>query len=267
MSDSPVRSLKVDQLSIQIYSDREQMGRAAAAAVAERISTLLRSQPLIRMVFAAAPSQDELLAELVSNREIDWFRIAAFHMDEYLSLPPEAPQRFGNYLKERLFEKVPFRAVHIMNSTVEEPAAECARYNKLITAAPIGIVCLGIGENGHIAFNDPPVADFQDRDTVKVVELDDLCRQQQVNDGAFKSIGDVPQLALTLTIPALMSGRHLFCVVPGPAKAEAVCRTLYGSIEVDCPASILRRHDSAILFLDLDSASKIPEEPAGSSGT
>jgi len=249
--------MKIDNLHVKIFKDRKSMGQHAASAVADKLIALLNEQNEVRMVFAAAPSQNELLESLVNISGIDWKRITAFHMDEYLGLSEDAPQRFGNYLKERIFDVVPFKQVNYINTLSENAHQECERYTGLLKEAPIDIICMGIGENGHIAFNDPPVADFNDPKRVKVVELDQECRQQQVNDGCFKSIGEVPKQALTLTIPMLFSGKHLFVVVPGKTKTNAVFETLSGEISTKCPASVLRRHKNAVLYLDHDSASKI----------
>ena len=185
---------------------------------------------------------------------IDWARVRAFHMDEYIGLVSEAPQAFGIFLRERLFGKVGFLAVHYIDGGATDLKKECERYAGLLLEYPPDIVCMGIGENGHIAFNDPPVADFNDPYVVKVVELDLPCRQQQVNDGCFSDLGLVPTHAITLTVPALMAGRFIYGVVPGPLKAEAVYHALKGKVEEKCPASILREHAHAELFLDADSA-------------
>lgn len=208
------------------------------------------------MVFAAAPSQNEFLKSLTQEK-IDWQRITAFHMDEYLGLESCAPQQFGNFLKARLFDVVQFGSVYYIDSGASDTRAECRRYAELLLKEPIDIVCMGIGENGHIAFNDPPVADFKDPEVVKVVELDEVCRQQQVNDGCFTSIDEVPAQAITLTIPVLMSAHFLSVVVPGKTKADAVEKTMRGPISEQCPASIIRTHADAVVFLDKDSAKKI----------
>lgn len=248
----PVLSKTVESLQVHVYKNRSALGAAAAADAARRINELLAVKSGIRMIFAAAPSQNELLMHLAGNHSIDWSRITAFHMDEYIGLPSHAPQRFSRFLQEHLFDKVKPGNVHLIDSTsrVED---ECARYGKLLQEAPIDIVCLGIGENGHIAFNDPPVADFNDREVIKAVELDAACRQQQVNDGCFRDFADVPTHALTLTIPALLGAAHLFCVVPGPTKRQAVERTLNGPISTACPSTILRKHADCTLYVDRDS--------------
>lgn len=248
-----VKHETVDSLDVHVYADRAAMGVAAARDVAATMRDLLATRERVRMIFAAAPSQDEFLAALSNASALDWSRVTAFHMDEYLELLPEAPQRFGNFLRMHLFDRVHPGIVHFIDSA-NETAAECARYGALLREAPMDVVCLGIGENGHIAFNDPPVADFDDPEVIKPVELDLPCKRQQVNDGCFATIGDVPSHALTLTIPMLLSGAYLSCVVPGLAKQQAVHDTLRGPITTACPASILRRHPACVLSLDRDSA-------------
>ncbi|MBP1964281.1 glucosamine-6-phosphate deaminase [Paenibacillus aceris] len=256
----PILVKQVDDLEVQVFADRLSLGEAAASQAAAVMKELLAgSQDDLVMVFAAAPSQNEFLAALIQEEGIDWQRITAFHMDEYIGLPAGAPQSFGSFLTERLFSKVPFAAVHRIDST-NDIEKECARYEAQLLVKPIDIVCLGIGENGHIAFNDPPVADFNDKVWVKPVELDEDCRKQQVNDGCFAELKDVPTHALTLTIPALISGKHLFCMVPGPTKREAVHRTLSEPVSTACPATILRFHPSIKLYVDADSFGGIPDE-------
>ncbi len=247
-----LKELKKDKLLCKVYKTRAEMGVAAAEDVRERILALLEEKEELNMIFAAAPSQNEVLAGLVSMKDIPWEKINAFHMDEYIGLSMDAPQRFGTFLKNAIFDKVPFKNVYLINSAAEAEE-ECARYTDLLKTHPVDIVCLGIGENGHIAFNDPDVADFNDPALIKVVGLDDICRQQQVNDGCFAKIDDVPKTALSLTIPALTSGTYMFCVVPAATKANAVDNTMHGEITEKCPASILRKHDNACLYCDSDS--------------
>jgi glucosamine-6-phosphate deaminase len=252
VTGKPILTKLVDRLKVTVYADRMTLGEAAAEQVVKHIIELQEKQENIRMVFAAAPSQNEFLAALVHAEGIDWSRITAFHMDEYIGLPIEAPQRFSRYLRDRLFDLVKPGAVHLINST-NDVVKECIQYESLLKEDKIDIVCMGIGENGHIAFNDPPVADFDDPVWVKAVELDMPCRQQQVNDGCFSVIEAVPTLALTLTVPALMSGDRLFCIVPGSTKRPAVFEALQGPISTNCPASILRRHPDCTLYVDSDS--------------
>ncbi len=252
---------RVDHLDVNIYDRRPAMGKAASTAVASAIRGLLEIQQEVNLIFAAAPSQNELLEGLVGGKNIAWDRVNAFHMDEYIGLPEDAPQRFGNFLKERLFAKLPFRSVHYLDGVAADPEKECRRYTDLLTRHPTDIVCMGIGENCHIAFNDPHVADFDDPAMVKVVDLDDACRQQQVNDGCFPAIADVPTHALTLTVPTLMAAQFVFCVVPGPNKAKAIWHTLRAEITSAYPSTILRRHPHAHLFLDTESASLLASAP------
>nr|WP_206294142.1 glucosamine-6-phosphate deaminase [Humisphaera borealis] len=242
----------VDRLKVKAFATRQAMGAAAGSDVATRLKALLATKVTVRMIFAAAPSQNETLSTLAATNGIDWSRVTAFHMDEYIGLATDAPQRFGQYLRRHIFDLVRPGVVNFIDSA-NDAAAECRRYGDLLRAGPIDIVCLGIGENGHIAFNDPPVAKFDDAETIKVVELDDACRQQQVNDGCFPSFASVPTHALTLTIPTLMSGTHLFCSVPGPTKRNAVTRTLNGAIGTECPSTVLRRHADCTMYVDKDS--------------
>lgn len=253
---TPVKEIKVDEVLVKIYKNRDDMGKGAAYDVAEKIRELARIKDTINIVFAAAPSQNEFLSYL-NEKDIPWNKINAFHMDEYIGLPSDAPQLFANFLKERLFSKKTFKNVFYINGNTFNPEEECNRLSKLLEENPLDITCMGIGENGHIAFNDPHVADFNDPKKVKIVDLDEKCRQQQVNDGCFKTIEDVPRYAITMTIPTLISSPYIFCIVPAKQKADAVRNTLLGPIEESCPASIIRRCKNSILYLDLDSASKL----------
>ncbi|MNK17570.1 Glucosamine-6-phosphate deaminase 1 [compost metagenome] len=245
-----------NKLDVRIYEDRKSLGAAAAEKFAKEVTALLKTKDYINVVFAAAPSQNEFLAAL-DYENIDWGRINAFHMDEYIALAADAPQGFGNFLKHRLFDKFNFKSVNYLNGNADDIAAECTRYTALLQQHPVDIVCMGIGENGHLAFNDPPVADFEDKHTVKVVELDEVCRQQQVNDGCFATLEEVPTKALTLTIPALVSAAYINCVVPGPTKAAAVKHTLNSEVSTENPATILRNHSNAVLYLDNESSKLI----------
>jgi len=249
-----LEEFKVDGLNVKVFADRAALGRAAGLAAAARIRAMQGEGALLNLLFAAGPSQDETLEALRREPGVDWGRINAFHMDEYLGLPPDAPQALAVFLKVRLFDRLPFRQVFTIDGAAVDEAAECARYAALLREHPLDLAFLGIGENGHLAFNDPGVADFQDPLWVKVGELDAACRQQQVNDGQFRSLAEVPARAITLTVPALLSARGALIAVPGSRKAEAVRRTLRGPIAAACPASILRRHANACLFLDKDSA-------------
>lgn len=243
-----------DKLEVKVFQDRGEMGNAAAADAVRVIKRLLQEKERLNVIFAAAPSQNEFLSAL-ANQDIDFSRITAFHMDEYIGLPQDAPQGFGNFLRRGIFEKRPFAQVHYLNGQAEDPEAECRRYAELLRSAELDIVFLGIGENGHIAFNDPSVADFNDAKAVKTVVLEEACRRQQVNDGCFASLDEVPKTAMTLTIPTLMRASYRFCMVPSALKAQAVRDTVNGPVDEKCPASILRTEKNSFLYLDAESAS------------
>lgn len=239
--------------SVRVLASRSELGSTAAEDIATAIRTAIAENGGARIVFAAAPSQSETLAHLVNATDIDWSRVDAFHMDEYVGLVEGAPERFAGWLRRHLFDRLPFRSVHLIDPG-SDAEAEADRYAALIAEAPIDVVVLGIGVNGHIAFNDPPVADFDDPVLAKVVELDESCRQQQVDDECFTRIDDVPASAITLTIPALMAGRRLFCVTPGSLKANAVRATLEEPMTTRWPSTVLRTHPSCRLYLDPASA-------------
>lgn len=250
-----------DSLRVRIFGSRAEMGAQAAYDCAARIKKLLAVKNEINVVFAAAPSQNEFLASLL-EQDIDFTRINAFHMDEYIGLPADAPQGFGNFLKEHIFSRAQFKSVNYIDSTASDPESECKRYAELLERFPIDIVCMGIGENGHIAFNDPGtgMANFSDPLAVKPVTLDEICRRQQVNDGCFEKLGDVPLYAITLTVPTLVSASHIFCVVPAATKAQAVYNTVNGTISAECPASVLRLHRDAALYCDAESGAGLLKE-------
>ena len=242
-----------DQLETIVHPNRAEMGAAAGHAAAKILRDTLFLKGSARIIVASAPSQDETLAQLAQEPRIDWSKVTVFHMDEYVGLSDSHPASFRAYQKKHFLSKVTPKAFHGIQAESDDLAQEVARYTALMTESPIDLVCMGIGENGHIAFNDPPVADFDDPQTIKVVELDEACRQQQVNDGCFPDFDSVPTHALSLTCPALMAGKHLVITVPGKLKANAVKETLTGPISTACPASILRTHSSAELHLDTDS--------------
>lgn len=259
--NADARHLRVDRLHVVIHPDRSAMGRAAAEQAARALREALLRQGQARVVVASAPSQDELIAGLAAAPGIDWSRVTVFHMDEYVGLPADHAASFRRYQQEHLLSAVRPAAFHGIRGEAADPQAECNRYAALLAQAPIDLVCMGIGENGHIAFNDPGVADFHDPLRVKVVDLDQACREQQVHDGCFPDLEAVPRRAVTLTCPALLAGRVLVCVVPGARKAQAVRNTLLASIGTACPATILRRHRSATLHLDRASAGSLPCPP------
>lgn len=252
----PMRQMRVDLLDVRVYGDRKALGRAAAENVAAAIQGAIESRGRAVVVFATGASQFDFLASLREREDIDWKRVTAFHLDEYVGMGPDHPASFRRYLRVHIFDLVKPGTVHYLEGDAKDSLAECERYARLLDeAGPADIACIGIGENGHIAFNDPHVADFNDPVRVKVVDLDDACRKQQLGEGWFKSLDEVPKFALTQTIPSIMSARAISCVVPEQRKAEAVRRALKGPIEPACPASILRRHSNCILYLDQESAS------------
>jgi len=251
-----------DSPRVEVYPSRREMGAAAGHDVAAELRARLGQSDAgrVRMIFAAAPSQQEMLDTLAGEAGIDWSRVTAFHMDEYIGLPDDAPQRFGVWLHRALFDRVPFGEVYIIEPG-QDPEAECERYARLLAEAQIDIVCLGIGDNGHLAFNDPPYADLEDPRVVRVVELDARSRVQQVEDGLFAEVDEVPTHALTLTIPTLLSAERLFCVVPGERKRAAVTAALAGPVGADCPASALQTHPACTLYLDQEAAPRTELEP------
>lgn len=242
----------MSKLKVEISPNRAELGKASAAEAARRLNKAIQEKGEATAIFAAAPSQNEFLENLLLA-DVDWTKVRAMHQDEYINLDPAHPAGFGNFLDRAIFKKLPFKEVHYLRGATTEEAV--ARYNELLAAYPPDIIFLGIGENGHLAFNDPAVADFNDPLNVKPVDLDDVCRNQQVNDGCFNSIDEVPKQALTLTMSLIMKIPQALAMVPGPLKANAVCRALTGEITTECPASILREHPDAILYLDADSAS------------
>lgn len=254
---APIARFVVDSLEVLVFETRAQAGRAAARHVARAIAERQEAAGQASVVFAAAPSQNEMLAELVAQPSIDWTRVVAFHMDEYLGLEADHPISFRRYLQEHLFRLVglgPDQLRLIPGERTERPLRTCLDYEERLLAEPPDIVCAGIGENGHLAFNDPPVADFLDPVLVKVVRLDAACRNQQLHDAGFQRLEDVPTHAYTMTIPALLQAPVVSVIVPGPRKANAVLNTLRGPINESCPATALRRHVGARLYLDRESA-------------
>lgn len=247
-----MKTYKVDSLTVKCFVTRQEMGAQAAQDGAETLRRLIAQKGEVNVMFAAAYSQSELLEGLIAA-DVDWSKVNAFHMDNYLGLSADAPQQFSSFLKRYIFDRLPFRSVCLMGST----EASMEQYAQLLRTHPLDVCFMGVGENGHIAFNDPAVADFHDPQLIKQVQLDDICRTQQVHDGCFATLADVPRYALTATVPELLSAGHIFCVVPAPTKANAVQAMLEEPISESCPCSILRTHGSATLYLDADAASKL----------
>ena len=245
----------VSRLNVLTHPTRLRMGAAAAEQAAHEMIEIITKKGAARIIFACAPSQDEFLASLTSAPGIDWSRVTIFHIDEYVGLPENHPACFRSFHRKHLLSKITPGAFHGIRGESPDPEAECRRYGALLAEAPIDLICMGIGENGHIAFNDPPAADFHDPLPVKVVELDEASRQQQVNDGCFPDMVSVPKRAITLTCPTLIAATRMVCVVPGPRKAAAISNTLRAAtISPLIPATILRLHPRGTLHLDSQSA-------------
>jgi glucosamine-6-phosphate deaminase len=247
-------------LEIEIYRTREALGQAAAERAAARLKALAAEQGSVAAIFATGESQLATLHALASAPGVPWEHITGFHMDEYLGIAGDHPASFRRYLRENLVSRVPFKAFHFIDGSESAAGETVKRYAALLRAHSPRLCLLGIGENGHLAFNDPAEADFKDRADAKIVRLDEICRQQQVNEGWFGSLAEVPERAITLTIPALMRVPELVLSVPGPRKAEIVRRTLTEPESMACPATILRRHPRATLYLDRESAAKLPAD-------
>ena len=251
------RTLTVDSLAVQVYNTKETMGEAAAEFVAGNIQSVLEEKEQVNLMLATGASQFAFLDAYKRIDFVDWSRITTFHLDEYIGIRSDHKASFRKYLHERIIDEVQPKEAYFLNGDAPDIAEEIKRYEQLLKSNPIDVACIGIGENGHIAFNDPPIADFEDPHLVKVVQLDNKSRQQQVGEGWFDSIDDVPRQALSLTIPAIMQSNVISCVVPDIRKAGAVYDALYGPVSTDCPASILRTHPNAVLFLDRNSASRL----------
>ncbi|MCY1719406.1 glucosamine-6-phosphate deaminase [Prolixibacteraceae bacterium Z1-6] len=246
--------LKKDKLNVEVYSNNENLGEAAAVSVAEILNQAVSDRGNANLILATGASQFEFLKSL-QKQNIEWGKVTVFHLDEYKDLPDTHPASFRKYLKERILTQVKPGKVYLLNGDVEDLETEISNYEELLRNHPIDVACIGIGENGHLAFNDPPVADFNDPKLVKIVELDNDCRMQQYNEGWFESFDDVPKYALSLTIPAIMQCKKISCVVPDERKAKAVFDTINTEISTKCPATILRTHPDTVLYLDKPAAS------------
>jgi len=241
---------------VRVWPTAEHAGADAARTAADAIVEALGARGRARVIFASAPSQEQMLAALAADTRIDWSLVTSFHMDEYLGLAPDRPQAFGRWLEDRL--PAAARANFVRIDTTADPAAEAARYAALLSEGPIDVTCLGLGVNGHVAFNEPDVARFDDPELLRVIELDVRSRHQQVREGLFGTLVDVPTRALTLTVPALMSAAVMVATVLGEHKARAVADALAGPVSPACPASVLRTHPRASMHLDAAAASLVP---------
>lgn len=250
-----VREMNKGRLKVKISENRAELGKLAAQEISAYIIQLLKVKNEISIIFASAPSQNEFLSNLILNEAIDWSRINALHMDEYVGIDPKAPQAFGKFLEDRVFSKVKCKSVFYMDPSAKDLDEECRRYASILRQMKPDIVFLGIGENGHLAFNDPHVAFFDDPEIVKIVDLSLDNRLQQINDGCFTKLEDVPTHAITITIPELMHVNKLYAIAPSKAKANAIKATCDGPISTLCPASFIRTHKDTTLYIDEDSAS------------
>lgn len=252
-----IHRFQVEQLKVEIHPTITEACDAAANAAAETLRQLDQENDSIGVIFATGVSQIETLRALTSMTGLPWEKIIGFHMDEYVGLPEEHPASFRRYMRERLTSKVPMRKFYGVDGNAPDLEAFCRNYAAELRAANPRLCLLGIGENGHLAFNDPPVADFNDPVDMKVVTLDAVCRQQQQSEGWFPTLADVPAQALTLTIPALLRVPRLIATVPGSRKAHIVLRSLTEPISTNCPATVLRNHPDATLYLDEESAAEL----------
>ena len=251
-----MKQFKKENLLVNISEDEKSAGEVSAAFVAEHLNKAIASKGSANIILATGASQFAFL-DAIKKLDIDWSKVTAFHLDEYIGISASHPASFRKYLKEKITDDVKPKKMYYINGDVEDIDKEIANYEKLLKEYPADVACIGIGENGHIAFNEPDVADFNDPKLAKVIKLDDRSRQQQLGEGWFETIDDVPEKAISLTIPAMMNAKVISCMVPDKRKAEAVYNTLNGEISTDCPATILRKHDNAVLFLDKESASKL----------
>ena len=250
------KSFYKDNLRVEIFNKTEDMGKASADFVAAKLEEAINKKGNANLILGTGASQYPFLNVLLS-KDLDWNKINLFHLDEYIGLSDRHPASFRRFLKERVADKVNPGNVYYLNGDADDIDAEISRYERLLKENPVDVACIGIGENGHIAFNDPAVADFNDPAYLKVVEMDIACRKQQVGEGWFPTIDDVPKEAVTLTITAIMDCAALSCSVPDERKSEAVYNTLSGEVATSCPASVMRQHKEAVLFLDMFSALKI----------
>lgn len=261
--NTELRRFEVESLKVEVYPTRAEAGDAAARVAAEELKRLAQSSQTIGVIFATGASQLETLRVLRATPGLPWDRVQGFHMDEYAGIELDHPASFRRYMRLNLTDHVSMLSFREVNGNALDLDHECKQYGIELGAANPQLCLLGIGENGHLAFNDPGVADFDDPIDVKIVALDRDCKQQQVAEGWFPTLEDVPEQAITLTIPALLRVPKLIVSVPGPRKANIVRRALQEEISIACPATILRRHPNATVFLDYESASQLRDAGFG----
>ena len=252
-----VKYFQVEAMKVEVHPSRAAAGAAAALASAEALEKLEQTRGSIGVIFATGASQLATLDAITSIDKLPWDRIRGFHMDEYIGISADHPASFRRYLREKLTHKVKMKEFFEVDGSAPNPEQTAQEYAAKLRSADPQLCLLGIGENGHLAFNDPPVADFNDPLDVKIVHLDAVCRQQQVAEGWFKRSEDVPARAITLTIPALFRVPKLIVSVPGSRKAAIMRRTIEEPISTECPATILRTHPDVTVYLDVDSAAEL----------
>lgn len=253
-----VRSLRFGSLAVEVYESTEAMGQAAAEAAASQLRELAAASEAVGVIFATGASQMATLNALTAMPGVPWDKVVGFHMDEYLGISDQHPASFRRYLRERLTDKVRMNRFYGIDGNEAKADETCRRYAELLRQHQPQLCLLGIGENGHLAFNDPAEANFNDALDLKIVSLDERCRQQQVNEGWFGSVAEVPKRAITVTIPALLRVSRLIASVPGERKAHIVRRTLTEEISTRCPATIMRNHSGTTIYLDPASAAELP---------
>lgn len=253
----PIKSFKKDLLKVKIYTTNTEMGKAAADYSADIIRDTLRAKAEASVIVATGASQFTFYDALIKKPDLEWNKVIIFHLDEYVGMTDQHPASFRKYLKERFIRHIHPKAVFFLNGDTPDPQEEARKYARMLEKVEIDLACIGIGENGHIAFNDPPVADFNDPELVKIVRLDLDCRRQQLGEGWFPTLEDVPSHALSLTVSGIMRANKISCVVPDERKSEAIYHTIHDKISEKCPATILRTHPDCTLFLDESAARKI----------
>ncbi len=255
----PLAEMHVDQLPVSVYTTNEELGRAAAGQASEAIQRAVAQKGSANIIIATGNSQMTFLTALRQERAIPWDKVNVFHMDEYIGIDQDHPASFPRFLREHLLKYVNPRAFYPVSGDPRQIETTIANYAQALREHPADLCACGYGENGHLAFNDPPFADFDDPVLAKVVRLAEASRRQQVGEGHFRTLAEVPTHAITLTIPALLAARAVLCIVPEARKANAVHQALRGPVSEDCPGSILRRMPHAHLFLDKDSAAGVTQ--------
>lgn len=247
-------------MNVEIFDTKEELGIHSAQDATNKIKQAIQKKGTANIILATGASQFETLNNMVETTDINWSKVVMFHLDEYVGMPETHPASFRKYLKERVLKNVPdLKAVHFINGDSDDTNQECKRLNKIISEHPVDVALVGIGENGHLAFNDPP-ADFDTEEPYIVVELDEACRRQQMGEGWFDTVEDVPEQAISMSIKQILKSKRIICSVPDKRKATAVKHCLEGEISNLHPASVLQKHDNCTIYLDKDSASLLSDK-------